>query len=200
MFVMTFLELHKRIVQTRKARKGVKNREDYFQDDDREEFWKSVYKRALYIANEVVKHYEKKGAYDGSERFHLSWGDATKDFFDDYIKQMKAYEKEVKDYQKLWKEHSELFDEKLKSDNEIAQLKRELSAAKAELVRVKRGGRYKDYKKEHQVVNYKQEHPSATVREIAKALGISTTTVQKALVANGLNKRKGKRMVLYIFN
>lgn len=61
MFVMTFLELHKRIVQTRKARKGVKNREDYFQDDDREEFWKSVYKRALYIANEVVKHYEKKG-------------------------------------------------------------------------------------------------------------------------------------------
>ena len=192
MFVMTFLELHKRIVQTRKARKGVKNREDYFQDDDREEFWKSVYKRALYIANEVVKHYEKKGAYDGSEKFHLSWGDAPKDFFDDYIKQMKAYEKEVKDYQNLWKEHSELFDEKLKSDNEIAQLKRELSAAKAELVRVKRGGRYKDYKKEHQVVNYKQEHPSATVREIAKALGISTTTVQKALVANGLNKRKGE--------
>ena len=191
-FVMTFLELHKRIVQTRKARKGVKNREDYFQDDDREEFWKSVYKRALYIANEVVKHYEKKGAYDSSEKFHLSWGEDPNDYFDDYIKQMKAYEKEVKDYQNLWKEHSELFDEKLKSDNEIAQLKRELSAAKAELVRVKRGGRYKDYKKEHQVVNYKQEHPLATVREIAKALGISTTTVQKALVANGLNKRKGE--------
>ena len=191
MFVMTFLELHKRIVQTRKARKGVKNREDYFQDDDREEFWKSVYKRALYIANEVVKHYEKKGAYDSSEKFHLSWGEAPNDYFDDYIKQMKAYEKEVKDYQKLWKEHSELFDGKLKSDKEIAQLKRELSAAKAELVRVKRGGRYKDYAKEHKVVNYKKENPSATVREIAKALGISTTTVQKALVANGLNKQKG---------
>ena len=190
-FVMTFLELHKRIVQTRKARKGVKNREDYFQDDDREEFWKSVYKRALYIANEVVKHYEKKGAYDSSEKFHLSWGEAPNDYFDDYIKQMKAYEKEVKDYQKLWKEHSELFDGKLKSDKEIAQLKRELSAAKAELVRVKRGGRYKDYAKEHKVVNYKKENPSATVREIAKALGISTTTVQKALVANGLNKQKG---------
>ena len=122
----------------------------------------------------------------------FSIGMSAKDGGLRYIKQMKAYEKEVKDYQKLWKEHSELFDEKLKSDNEITQLKRELSAAKAELVRVKRGGRYKDYKKEHQVVNYKQEHPSATVREIAKALGISTTTVQKALVANGLNKRKGE--------
>ena len=189
---MTFLELQNQIVQTRKARKGIKNREDYFQDDETEEFWTSVYKRALYIANEVVKHYEKKGAYDSSEKFHLSWGEAPNDYFDDYIKQMKAYEKEVKDYQKLWKEHSELFDGKLKSDKEIAQLKRELSAAKAELVRVKRGGRYKDYAKEHKVVNYKKENPSATVREIAKALGISTTTVQKALVANGLNKRKGE--------
>nr|pir hypothetical 22.3K protein - Selenomonas ruminantium plasmid pJDB23 [Selenomonas ruminantium] len=136
---MTFLELQNQIVQTRKARKGIKNREDYFQDDETEEFWTSVYKRALYIANEVVKHYEKKGAYDSSEKFHLSWGEAPNDYFDDYIKQMKAYEKEVKDYQKLWKEHSELFDGKLKSDKEIAQLKRELSAAKAELVRVKRG-------------------------------------------------------------
>ena len=84
-----------------------------------------------------------------------------------------------------------LMEEKSELDNEIAQLKRELSAAKDELVRVKHGGRYKDYAKEHQVVKYKQENPSSTVREIAKALGISTTTVQKALVANGLNKRKG---------
>ena len=84
-----------------------------------------------------------------------------------------------------------LMEEKSELDNEIAQLKRELSAAKDELVRVKHGGRYKDYAKEHQVVKYKQENPSSTVREIAKALGISTTTVQKALVVNGLNKRKG---------
>ncbi len=84
-----------------------------------------------------------------------------------------------------------LMEAKSELDNEIAQLKRELSAAKDELVRVKHGGRYKDYAKEHQVVKYKQENPSSTVREIAKALGISTTTVQKALVANGLNKRKG---------
>ena len=84
-----------------------------------------------------------------------------------------------------------LKEEKSELDNEIAQLKRELAAAKDELVRVKRGGRYKDVEKEHQVVNYKKEHSSATVREIAKALGISTTTVQNALVANGLNKRKG---------
>lgn len=188
---MKFLELQNQIVQTRKARKGIKNREDYFQGDPKEDFWASVYKRALYIANEVVKHYEKKGAYDPDEKFNLSWGEDKNNFFDDYIKQIKAYEKEVKDYQKLWKEHSELLDEKMELDNEIAKLKRELSAAKDELVRVKRGGRYKDYEKEKQVVQYKQENPAATVREIAKALGISTTTVQKALVANGLNQRKG---------
>ena len=83
-----------------------------------------------------------------------------------------------------------LMEEKSELDNEIAQLKQELAAAKDELVRVKRGGRYKDVEKEHQVVNYKKEHSSATVREIAKVLGISTTTVQNALVANGLNKKK----------
>ena len=188
---MTFLELQNQIVQTRKARKGVKNREDYFQDDTKEEFWASVYKRALYIANEVVRHYEKKGEYDHSEKFNLSWGEDKNSFFDDYIKQMKAYEKEVAAYQKLWKEHRELFEEKLNLDSEIATLKRELSAAKDELVRVKRGGRYKDYEKENRVVKYKQTNPAATVREIANSLGISTTTVQKALVANGLNKRKG---------
>lgn len=88
-------------------------------------------------------------------------------------------------------EQRALMEEKSELDNEIAQLKQELSAAKDELARVKRGGRYKDYAKEHQVVKYKQENPSSTVREIAKALGISTTTVQKALVVNGLNKRKG---------
>lgn len=189
--MMTFMELQNQIVQTRKARKGVKNREDYFLDDDKEEFWTSVYKRALYIANDVVKHYEKKGEYDRSEKFNLSWGEDKNNFFDDYIKQMKAYEKEVKEYQKLWKEHRALFDEKLKLDKEIAKLKRELSAAKDELVRVKRGGRYKDYVKENKVVEYKKSNPSSTVREIAKALGISTTTVQKALVANGLNKQRG---------
>ena len=188
---MTFLELHNQIVQTRKARKGVKNREDYFQDDDKEDFWTSVYKRALYIANDVVKHCEKKGEYDRSEKFSLSWGEEKNNFFDDYIKQMKAYEKEVKAYQKLWKEHRELFDEKLKLDQDISKLKRELSAAQNELARVKRGGRYKDYAKENQVVKYKQANPAATVREIARALGISTTTVQKALVANGLNKQRG---------
>ena len=81
-------------------------------------------------------------------------------------------------------------EKKSELDNEIAQLKQELAAAKDELVRVKRGGRYKDVEKEHKVVNYKKEHSSATVREIAKVLGISTTTVQNALVANDLNKKK----------
>lgn len=189
---MTFLELQNQIVQTRKARKGVKNREDYFLDDDNEEFWTSVYKRALYIANDVVKHYEKKGEYEHYEKFNLSWGeDTANDSLDKYLKLLKSYTDTEKENRKLWKEHKALLDEKLKLDREVGRLKRDLAKVQEELARAKRGGRYKDYAKENQVVKYKQANPAATVREIAKALGISTTTVQKALVANGLNKQKG---------
>ena len=40
---MKFLELQNMIVQTRKARKGVKNREDYFSgDSDDEKFWNNL--------------------------------------------------------------------------------------------------------------------------------------------------------------
>jgi hypothetical protein len=89
-------------------------------------------------------------------------------------------------------DYKALLNEKLELDREVGRLKRELTKVQEELARAKRGGRYKDYAKENQVVNYKQANLAATVREIAKALGISTTTVQKALVANGLNKQRGK--------
>lgn len=190
---MKFLELQNMIVQTRKARKGVKNREDYFSgDSDDEKFWNSVYKKALSIANAVVAHYEEKGTYDSKDKVRLALGEEkVNDYFQDYIKQTMAYEEVEKANRKLWKEHKALLNEKLELDGEVGRLKRELTKVQEDLARAKRGGRYKDYAKENQVVKYKQENPASTVREIAKALGISTTTVQKALVANGLNKQRG---------
>ena len=185
---MTFLELQKRIMQTRKARKGTKNRIDYFQDpSDSEEFWIDVYKRALRMANEVVKHYGEKGGYDQKEKMSVVFGreeKKRKNYFDDYKKKME-------EYNEIYEINQNQNKELLESKREIRRLNKEIKAMKEELARVKRGGRYKDYVKESQVVKYKQANPAATVREIARALGISTTTVQKALVANGLNKQKG---------
>jgi hypothetical protein len=71
---MTFLELQRRIVQTRKARKGVKNRTDYFDDWQEEEYWKAVYQRALRAANKVVKHYESAGEIDKNEKVSVLFG------------------------------------------------------------------------------------------------------------------------------
>ena len=70
---MTFLELQKRIVQTRKARRGIRNRTDYFDDCDwqEEEYWREVYKRSLRVANEVVKHYEASGSLDRAKKISV---------------------------------------------------------------------------------------------------------------------------------
>ena len=110
---------------------------------------------------------------------------------DKYIKLLKSYEDTEKANRNLFGKNNELSEKNIELEKEVRQLKNELVNIQNELTRVKRGGRYKDYAKENQVVKYKQANPAATVREIAKALGISTTTVQKALVANGLNKQKG---------
>lgn len=74
---MTFLELQKRIVQTRKARQGVKNRTDYFGDcsGQEEQFWNEVYKRSLRVANEVVKHYVASGSLDRAEKISVHFDD-----------------------------------------------------------------------------------------------------------------------------
>ena len=64
---MTFLELQNKIVQTRKARKGIKNREDYFEHDKNEDFWRAVYKKALSAANSVVKQCEITGEVGSSD-------------------------------------------------------------------------------------------------------------------------------------
>ncbi len=71
---MTFLELQKRIVQTRKARSGVHNRTDYFDSaDSNEDFYAAVYKKALSVANKVVKHYEEAGEIDPKEKVSVEF-------------------------------------------------------------------------------------------------------------------------------
>lgn len=156
---MTFLELQKRILQTRKARKGVKNRTDYFDDCDwkEEKFWRDVYQRALRVATEVVEHYEGSGTYDKAEKISVLFGEQSKD--------------------------TKKMDELLKYQQEIGRLNKELEAVKMELARAKIGGRRKDYMKEAKIQLYKHEHKDASIREIAKAVGCSTTTVQNALKA-----------------
>ena len=71
--VMTFMELQKKIIQTRKARRGVSNRKDYFLGDVNEEFYGAVYKRVLWGANEIVKHYEEKGEFAPDDKPKIIW-------------------------------------------------------------------------------------------------------------------------------
>ena len=72
---MTFLELHKVITQTRKARKGIKRYEDFWEGEEpnAEAFYNAVYKRALQAANEVIKHYEAKCEYDPEDKPVITW-------------------------------------------------------------------------------------------------------------------------------
>ena len=71
---MTFLELQNKIEQTRKARRGVGNRTEYFAEGSEEEaFYNAVYKRALSVANAVVKHHEEIGEFNPKDRPKLTW-------------------------------------------------------------------------------------------------------------------------------
>lgn len=71
---MTFLELQRQIEQTRKARRGVGNRQDYFEDEPEvEAFYLAAYKRALSVANEVIRHYEAVGRVDAKDRPKVIW-------------------------------------------------------------------------------------------------------------------------------
>lgn len=70
---MTFLELQRKITQTRKARRGVSNRKDYFNDDPNEDFYLAVYRRVLSVANEIIRHYEEKGEFDSTDKPKIVW-------------------------------------------------------------------------------------------------------------------------------
>lgn len=71
---MTFLTLHNKIIQTRKARRGTQNRIDYFAyDDSNEEFYMAVYKKALSVANKVIKHYEETGEISTKDKIEITF-------------------------------------------------------------------------------------------------------------------------------
>lgn len=72
---MTFLELQRRITQTRKARSGVHNRVDYYRDSPDEEYWTAVYHKALQAANKIVKHYEETGTISTRDKVTINFKD-----------------------------------------------------------------------------------------------------------------------------
>lgn len=69
---MTFLKLQNWILQTRKARKGIHNKIDYFRNDDNEDFYNMVYKKALKAANDVVRHYEETGEVSSKDKITVT--------------------------------------------------------------------------------------------------------------------------------
>ena len=107
------------------------------------------------VANEVVKHYESAGELDKIEKVSVLFGEQRKK--DTALNELVEYR------------------------HEISRLNKELEQVKAELARAKIGGRRKDRAKEAKIQQYKREHPDASIRGIAKAVGCSTTTVQNAL-------------------
>ena len=151
---MTFLDLQRKIVQTRKARQGVANRRDYFKDVnlDEEVALNAIYKRALRTANEVVKHYEIAEEFDPEEKISIVFGKKPNEDENQTLEQE---------------------NEKLKA--EITSLKKELEDFKGKF---KSGGRKGyDATMAEQVRNARSK--GETWRGLAAKLGISPTTAQK---------------------
>lgn len=70
----TFLKLQNQLVQTRKHRRGVSNRLDYYDDDSNEyDFDTTVYKKALQAANQVVKYYYETGEVSPKDKIKVSF-------------------------------------------------------------------------------------------------------------------------------
>lgn len=183
---MTFLELQKKIVQTRKNRKGVKNRVDYFANDVNESFYMSLYKKALNAANQIVKHCDEKGEI---EPFVIVWGKPQKEKERELEQKYLDLLADTAKYEKWWKESAAKLSKK---EDEVIALKEKIRALESALKKSNIGGRHKDKAKEDNIVTYKLANPTSSVKDIADALGVSTTTVQRALVANGLNKKRKK--------
>lgn len=161
---MTFLDLQKQIVQTRKARHGVANRRDYFVDVDAKEeiALNAIYQRALRTANEVVKHYEITGEFDRKEKISVVFGEK---------KPNKPNKKEHIENNKMLIFEAE--NKKLKQ--EIANLQQQIKEIKD---KQRHGGR-KGYN-DTMVREVKTARANGeTWRGLASRLGISTTTAQK---------------------
>ncbi len=57
----TFLNLQRQLTQTRKHRRGISNRLNYYDDSNEYAFDAAVYKKAIQAANQVVRYYYETG-------------------------------------------------------------------------------------------------------------------------------------------
>lgn len=155
---MTFLELQNQLVQTKKARKGTSNRRDYYSDvNNNFEFDDLTYRKALSVANKVVRHYYDLGKIDRNEKISVIFGDNKK------TNKAKS------------KENEDLKIENQKLQAELNDLKKQLEEFKNKF---RNGGR-KGYNNTmiNQVKQAREQGESW--RGLSARLGISTTTAQK---------------------
>ena len=168
---MTFLELQNYIVQTRKARRGVSNRRDYFEDadTDTEQFYNALYQKVLDIANRVVKHYDETGRLNPNEKIAVTFGEDVK-------KQNAKQESDNLFTENFARQENDILRKRighLQSENEA--LKKQLAEV---ISKFTRGGR-KGYGDDMiQKVRFARDN-GETWRGLAKRLGISPTTAQK---------------------
>lgn len=69
----TFLKLQNQLVQTRKHRRGISNRLDYYDDSNEYAFDATVYKKALQAANQVVQYYYTTGEVSPKDKIKVSF-------------------------------------------------------------------------------------------------------------------------------
>ena len=86
---MNFLELQSKI---KRRRKDEKERQKYWEThetwegydfyhvnyQENPDFYELVYKKALRVANQVVRHYEELGEYSSTDKPTLSWKDRSR--------------------------------------------------------------------------------------------------------------------------
>lgn len=157
---MTFLEIQNRLKQTKKARKGISNRRDYYEGENNNyEFDDAVYHKALAVANKIVRHYYDSGEINRREKISITFGDVPK------VKSDKSSSPET---EKIKKENQRLQVEVVRLKKEIAEFKNKFT----------HGGRKGYDDTMAQAVKMARER-GETWRGLSKRLGISTTTAQK---------------------
>ena len=162
MITMTFMQLQNQLLQTKKARKGVSNRRDYYADENNNyEFDEAVYRKALSVANKIIRHYYDLKEIDGNEKISIIFGDNKKT------------NKANSDKTSLENESLKIENQQLQ--NKILELKKQLEEFKNKF---KNGGRKGYNDTMIQAVKIAREQ-GETWRSLAKKLHISTTTAQK---------------------
>ena len=162
---MTFLELQNAIQQTRKSRRGVSNRRDYFEEEEpeTERAYIQIYQKALKTANKIVNHYIDLGYFE-EEKISVTFGNAP-DTSKSSEKEVKSLQTEIK---KLQTENK-----KIKADNKT--LKKQLADFHRKFTHGGRKGYNHSMAKKVKLARDNGE----TWRGLSKRLGISPTTAQK---------------------